>query len=130
MPTVGFAHTKEVVPLRGTRGDGVPFDDIVLTYVYAEPVDKADFTVLAQLRATHASPDVAAAFAVELEDQSDDDTLEETHLRIRLRKLTGVQTRAMPLRKYVGDVEVTKAGEEPLTLIGFVLQLDPDVSRA
>lgn len=129
MPIVGLEHTTDTLPLRGTRGDGVPWSDIVLRLPYGEPVDKADFTVLSQLREAHGSAVVAHEFDVELEDHSDDSSIDEHHLKVTLRKLTGAETQAMPHRKYVGDVQVTKAGSEPATILSLVLRLDPDVSR-
>lgn len=113
--------------IRGRRGDGIPATEIVFQFGYPEAVDKDDFSVLCQLRDSAGA--LVHTFVPVLQDNDDDTDIGEFFLEVRLPQITSAESTLLVDDEYYGDLQITKAGEEPLTVVVLSLNVLKDFSR-
>ncbi|MEM7711538.1 MAG: hypothetical protein AAF264_12485 [Pseudomonadota bacterium] len=116
--------------IRGRRGDGVPATEVVFRFGFdGATIDKSEWTALAQLRASRGADVVEHTYSITLRDTSDDAEILSSELEVRLAQIPGSVSTTIAHDKLYGDIQLTKTGAEPITVVDLEVTLTEDVSR-
>lgn len=123
----GFSPPKH--SFFGYRGDGIPNSTTSIVFTFeGETVSASDWTAAAQIRQGTDSPTILYSFVVTLDDNASDGTLATDQLKVTLSRIPASVTSELVGTK-VGDLQLTRAGDEPTTMMIFEVQILGDVTR-